>query len=123
MLKGPKSIRNRNWRDSPPRNLRLPQSRDATPEQPAEPEPINPPGWLSHDARLIFEARSAEIQAAGYWQPRYADSLALYSSLMAEYQRNPAQVSAAKVTQMRLLLSELALTPASSRAVAPGPNR
>ncbi len=122
-MKGPKAYRNMRLADTPPRNLRLTPSSDATPKQPVEPEPIEPPAWLDADAREIFEARSAEIQTAKYWQPRYADALALYSSLMAEYQRNPARASAAKITQMRLLMSELALTPASSRAVAAGPSR
>ena len=123
MLKGPKSVRNRNWRENPPRNLRLRQPSDATQEKPAEPEPIEPPAWLDADAREIFATKAEQIRAAGYWAERFEDSLALLATLLAEHRRNPSGLSAAKLTQARLLLSELGLTPASSRAVAPGPNR
>ncbi len=116
MLKGPKPR-------PIPRNLRLAPSSDATPEKPVEPEPIKPPAWLDADAREIFTTKAEQIRAAGYWAERFEDSLALFASLMAEYQREPGQSSAAKITQMRLLMSELALTPASSRAVAPGLSR
>ena len=118
MLKGPKPVRNRNYLENPPRNLRLPQSSDATPEKPAEPEPIKAPAWLDADAREIFATKAEQIRAAGYWSLRFTDSLALYASLMADYQRSPAQASAAKVTQMRLLMSELGLTPQSARGVS-----
>ncbi len=110
MLKGPKPR-------PLPRNLRLAQSSDATPEKPAEPEPIKPPAWLDADAREKFAAKAEQIRAAGYWSLRFTDALALYASLMAEYQRSPAQASAAKITQMRLLMSELGLTPQSARGV------
>ncbi len=59
----------------------------------------------------------AQIRAAGYWAERFEDSLALLASLLAEYRRDPAKVSSAKVTQVRLLLSELGLTPQSARGV------
>ena len=72
---------------------------------------------LDTDAQSIFQSRAKEIDVAGYWQPRFADALALFASLMAEYQRSPAQTSAAKITQMRLLMSELGLTPQSARGV------
>ena len=123
MMKGSKVYRNMRMAGIPPRNLRLQQSSDATPEKPTEPGCVEPPAWLEADAREIFATKVAQIQAAGYWAERFEDSLALLASLLAEYQRNPAQASAAKVTQMRLLLSELALTPASSRVVAQGPSR
>ena len=116
MLKGPKPR-------PLPRNLRLARSVDATPEKPAEPEPIEPPAWLDADAREIFATKAAQIRAAGYWAERFEDSLALLATLLAEHRRNPSGLSAAKLTQLRLLLSEHALTPASSRAVAPGLSR
>ncbi len=117
MLKGPKPIRNRNWRENPPRNLRLSQSSDATPEKPAEPEPIKPPAWLDADAKEIFATKAAQIRAAGYWAERFEDSLALLATLLAEHRRDPGGLSAAKLTQLRLLLSELGLTPQSARGV------
>ncbi len=123
MLKGPKSYRNLRLPDNPPRNLRLQESSDAPPEKPAEPEPIKTPAWLDDDAREIFTTKAEQIRAAGYWAERFEDSLALLASLLAEYRRQPSGLSAAKLTQLRLLLSEHALTPASSRAVAPGPSR
>ena len=117
MMKGPKPVRNRNWRENPPRNLRLRQSSDATPEQPVEPEPIEPPKWLDADAREIFATKAAQIRAAKYWDERFSDALALLATLLAEHRRNPAGLSAARLTQLRLLLSELGLTPASARGV------
>ncbi len=117
MLKGPKSYRNLRLPDNPPRNLRLPQASDAPPEKPAEPEPIKPPAWLDADAQEIFATKAEQIRAAGYWAERFEDSLALLASLLAEYRRNPAGISAAKLTQLRLLLSELGLTPQSARGV------
>ena len=117
MMKGPKEYRNMRMAGIPPRNLRLAPSSDATPEKPAKPEPIKPPAWLAGDAREIFATKAEQIRAAGYWSLRFTDSLALYASLMAEYQREPGQSSAAKITQMRLLLSELGLTPQSARGV------
>ena len=80
-------------------------------------EPVDPPDWLDPSARAIFAIKVAQIQAAGYWQELYEDSLALLASLLAEYRRNPAKMPSAKVTQMRLLLSELGLTPQSARGV------
>ena len=80
-------------------------------------EPIEPPAWLDADAQEIFGRRAAQIRAAGYWAERFEDSLALLASLLAEYRRNPAKMPSAKVTQMRLLLSELGLTPQSARGV------
>lgn len=116
MLKGPKPR-------PIPRNLRLAPSSDATPEQPVEPKPIKSPAWLDADAREIFATKAAQIRAAGYWDERFEDSLALLASLLAEYRRNPAGISAAKLTQLRLLLSELGLTPQSSRGVERRPSR
>ena len=123
MMKGPKVYRNMRMAGIPPRNLRLQQSSDATPEKPVEPEPIKTPAWLDADAREIFATKAAQIRAAGYWAERFEDSLALLATLLAEHRRNPDGLSAAKLTQLRLLLSEHALTPASSRAVAPGLSR
>jgi len=82
-------------------------------------ESIESPAWLDGDAREIFATKAAQIQAAGYWSPLFEDSMALLASLLAEYRRDPAKMPSAKVTQMRLLLSELGLTPASSRGVTP----
>ena len=101
-----------------PRAMRMRAPLDEPDEPEAEqPEPITPPAWLEADAREIFEGRAAEIRAAGYWQSRFEDALALYSQLFAQYRREPESCSAAKITQMRLLLSELGLTPQSSRGV------
>ncbi|MCH8247882.1 MAG: hypothetical protein IH951_15965 [Bacteroidetes bacterium] len=97
------------------------EAEESPPIKPAE--IAEPPVWLGADARAIFADRVSEITEAGYWHARFVDSLALYASLMAEYQRDSAKCSAAKVTQMRLLLSELGLTPQSSRGVMHGPNR
>ena len=116
MLKGPKPR-------PIPRNLRLTPSSDATSEQPAEPEPVKPPTWLDADAREIFATKAAQIRAAGYWAERFEDGLALFASLLAEYRRDPAKMPSAKLTQMRLLLSELGLTPQSSRGVERSVNR
>ena len=95
-----------------------------SPDEPAEAEevknpvlPSEPPEWLDYGARAIFAARVTELQRAGYWSPLFTDSLALYSPLASEYRQDPGNASAAKVTQMRLLLSELGMTPQSSRGV------
>lgn len=100
-----------------PLNLRIRVPIDEEPEAKEPPEPIEPPAWLGVRARKIFATRAGQIQASGYWEPRFEDSLALLASLMSAYQRGPAKMPSAKVTQMRLLLSELGLTPASSRSV------
>ena len=117
MMKGPKVYRNMRMAGIPPRNLRLQQSSDATPEKPVEPEPIKTPAWLDADAREIFATKAAQIRAAGYWDERFSDALTLLATLLAEHRRNPASLSAARLTQLRLLLSELGLTPASARGV------
>lgn len=102
------------------RNLRIMTAEKRVPEaelQTLVAENQDPPEFLSDDARAIFVARAAEMVRAGYWLPRYSDALALYSELTAEYRQGPADCSAAKITQLRLLMSELGLTPQSSRGV------
>ena len=122
MLKGPKGTKLVHM-PGMPRNvmMRVPEAEAENHEagESAAGMQPEPPAWLDADARSIFRSRAKEIDAANYWQPRFVDALALFASLMAEYQRGPAQASAAKVTQMRLLLSELGLTPLSSRGVTP----
>ncbi len=101
-----------------PRNVMMRVPVDE-PDQPAKPEPIVVPSWLDAAAADIYRQKSAQIQHAGYWRDLFEDSLALLASLLAEYRRAPAKMPSAKVTQMRLLLSELGLTPQSSRGVTP----
>ena len=110
MLKGPKPR-------PIPRNLRLAPSSDVPPEKPAEPEPIEPPTWLGSRAKKIFAIKATQIRSSGYWEPRFEESLALLSTFLSEYRRAPSKMSSARLTQMRLLLSELGLTPQSSRGV------
>jgi len=98
-------------------NIRWADPPESKKPEDAPAEPIEPPTWLDADAREIFAIKVAQIQAAGYWQVLYEDGLALLASLLAEYRRNPAKMPSAKVTQMRLLLSELGLTPQSARGV------
>jgi len=101
-----------------PRNLMMRVSVDEETGSEAEPAYVcRPPEWLTDAAREVFAAYAAEINKAGYWSPLFVDSLALYASLASEYRTNPAKCSAARVTQMRLLLSELGLTPQSARGV------
>ncbi len=116
MLKGPKQYRNMR---PIPRNIRFVREGEGAPAaQKPEPPPIpESPAWLANDAADIYRHKAAQIQQAGYWQPRFADALALYSQLFAHYQKDPASCSASKITQMRLLLSELGLTPQSARGV------
>ena len=120
-MKGPKPHTKLVHMPGMPRNvmMRVPEDEAEKPEaaESTATETPDPPAWLNDQGRSIFEAKASEIEAAGYWQPRFADALALFSSLMAEYQRDPAQASAAKLTQLRLLLSELGLTPQSARGV------
>ena len=118
-MKGPKPRTKLVHMPGTPRNMRFTVPMDDVEESPQVEvaESAEPPEWLDTDAQLIFQSRANEIDAAGYWQPRFADALALFASLMAEYQRSPAQASAAKITQMRLLMSELGLTPQSARGV------
>ena len=113
-MKGPKPHR------SLPRNLRLmpPEAACNTSKSAEAPFAVpEPPEWLADDASTIYSVLAAEMKGAGYWSPRFEDALALYSSLAAEYRSNPKGCSAAKVTQMRLLLSELGLTPQSARGL------
>lgn len=120
-MKGPKPQTKLVHLPGTPRNMRFRVPVDEAEKheaaESAAGERTEPPAWLDADARSIFQSRAKEIDAAGYWQPRFADALALFASLMAEYQRDPAQASAAKLTQLRLLLSELGLTPQSARGV------
>ena len=107
-MKGPK----------PYRNLRLTYESQAEPKpEPKTAIPV-PPAWLDDDARKIYREKAAQIQAAGYWDERFSDALTLLATLLVEHRQNPASLSAAKLTQARLLLSELALTPQSARGVA-----
>ena len=125
-MKGPKPFRNmRVTGDTQssrpqralPRNLRLAPRSEADEEPEKGPEPIEPPTWLGSRAKKIFAIKAAQIQSAGYWEPRFEESLALLSTLLSEYRRAPSKMPSAKVTQMRLLLSELGLTPQSARGV------
>ena len=125
MQKGPKPRTKLLHLPGTPRNMRFTVPVDEVEESPQikPAEKTEPPAWLDADAREIFATKAAQIRAAGYWAERFEDSLALLATLLAEHRRNPDGLSAARLTQLRLLLSELALTPASSRAVAPAPGR
>ncbi len=126
MLKGPKSYRNLRLpsdvqverKPRPvPTNIRGVGPSETAAEPGKSPEPIEPPTWLGSRAKKIFAIKAAQIQSSGYWEPRFEESLALLSTLLSEYRRAPSKMSSARLTQMRLLLSELGLTPQSSRGV------
>jgi phage terminase small subunit len=93
------------------------ESNDAVPTAEKDDPHVVVPDWLPKPAKVIFLERAKQMIAAEYWSPRYSDALALYASLAIQYRENPIGCSAAKVTQMRLLLSELGLTPQSARGV------
>ena len=118
-MKGPKPHTKLVHVSGMPRNvmMRVPEdkSEESTPEP--KPEIPEPPTWLDDDAKEIYRNKVGQIVVAGYWQERFEDSLALLVTLLAEHRRNQAGISAAKLTQLRLLLSELGLTPQSARGV------
>jgi phage terminase small subunit len=106
-MKGPK----------PYRNMRLIGESEAEAKPEPKPAKLEPPAWLDDGAREIYREKATQIQAAGYWDERFSDALALLATLLTAHRRDPAGLSAAKTTQLRLLLSELGLTPQSARGV------
>ena len=86
-------------------------------DPPKPPEPPPCPDWLPEEAKVIWHRIAPEMAQDGIWKPYYADCLASYCSLLTEYQRDPYAFSAAKLTQLRQFMQELAITPASERNV------
>ena len=86
-------------------------------EPPKLPEPPACPDWLPKQAKAIWQRIAPEMAQDGIWKPYYADCLASYCSLLTEYQSDPTAFSAAKLTQLRQFMQELAITPASERNV------
>lgn len=119
MLKGPKPHTKLVHVTGMPRNVMMRVPEDKLEESKPEPKPAipEPPAWLDDDAKEIYRNKVGQIIVAGYWQERFEDTLALLATLLTAHRRDPAGISAAKLTQLRLLLSELGLTPQSARGV------
>ena len=78
------------------------------------------PAWLSPEASAEWDHAVAILEPTGWLCPTDQDSLALYAELYANFKKDPASVTAAQVTQIRLLMGELGMTP-SARAKMPAP--
>ena len=110
-MRGPKPHTKLVHMPNMPRNVMMRVAEDGA-EKPeaAESAAIEPPTWLGSRAKKIFERKASQIQAAGYWDERFSDALTVLATLLVEHRRDPAGLSAARLTQLRLLLSELGLT-------------
>lgn len=76
------------------------------------------PGWLSASAEVEWD-RVMDIMAdSGFLCRTDGAALATYCELLAEFAASPADFPAGRLGQMRLLMSELGLTP-SGRAKMP----
>lgn len=78
------------------------------------------PDWLSPAASLEWDHAISLLDGTGWLCPTDQDSLAMYAELFAAFKAKPSEATAAQVTQLRLLMGELGMTP-SSRAKMPAP--
>lgn len=107
------------------RNLRL--LRAGTPavsqrrNEPAPPKPPRtpkPPAWLSAAARKEWKRLAPLMTAAHEWRPEYADQLAVYIVCLLSFKADPANFTAAQLSQLRMLAQDLGLTPRSRKNIA-----
>lgn len=78
------------------------------------------PDWLSSEASAEWDHAIELLEGTGWLCPTDQDSLAMYAELFSAFKANPREATAAQVTQLRLLMGELGLTPAT-RGKMPAP--
>ncbi len=71
------------------------------------------PEWLSAAASAEWDRSVPIMEGAGYLSVNDQMPLALYCELVADFQADPKGFPAARLTQLRLLMGELGMTPAS----------
>jgi phage terminase small subunit len=79
------------------------------------PTPPCAPDWLNEAARAEWERLAPCL--ATEWQPRYADALAVYCTLLVAFKANPAGFNAAKLSKLRGMQAALGLTPRARAAL------
>lgn len=77
----------------------------------APPGAPEPPEWLSSEAREEWDRVVSDLVASGCLARTDRAMLAMYSTLAAELRSDPVAMSAAKLTQLRLICGELGLSP------------
>lgn len=84
---------------------------------------LNPPDWLSEDAKGIWNRLSANLDANGLLTEVNRDLLSVYCDLVADYRAKRADGKMppmAQVSRMTSLAGEFGFTPsAASRIIAP----
>lgn len=78
------------------------------------------PASLDGEARKVWNRVVNDLRAAGQLRKPYEAVIAAYSALYAEFLSNPADFTAAKYTQLRLLIIELGLSPVSRGRLSGG---
>lgn len=79
------------------------------------------PGWLSAPAEVEWDRVMEMMSDSGFLCRTDSSALATYCELLAEFAAGPADFPAGRLGQMRLLMSELGLTP-NGRAKMPERN-
>src|SRR5262245_29127558 len=75
------------------------------------------PQTLSSGARKVWKKTVARMIRAGTVAEIHTDALALYCKVQSQFEANPADAKPSMVAQLRMLMGELGLTPASRNQV------
>jgi len=80
------------------------------------------PDWLSDEASREWDKTMAVLSQAGYMAQTDSVALATYCELVSEFAACPSDFPAGKLSQLRLLMADLGLTP-SARTKMPIPQK
>lgn len=76
------------------------------------------PEWLSAEASIEWDRAVALLEPTGWLSVTDEHALALFAELYASFRKNPTEMTAALVAQLRVLMGELGMTP-GTRAKMP----
>ena len=71
------------------------------------------PQWLPEDAAKLWRRTARTMIDAGIWHPAFADTLASYVVLEAQFRADIEGFPATKMVQKRLLAADLGLNPSN----------
>jgi phage terminase small subunit len=71
------------------------------------------PDWLSYGAKKVWDDIAPMLEAGGIISDHDAMALGAYCELFSEFKECPQEFPSSKMTQLRLLMADFGLTPAS----------
>lgn len=79
---------------------------------------LYPPDWMSEGALDEWLIVTPKLKRSGVLAQTDEMALAVYCELASEFKENPVEFPAAKLTQLRLVMSDFGMTPHSRAGVA-----